>query len=159
MSAMERHFTRDLGELPALVAMTTAFFDAEGLDHARRQVVDLCLEELFVNTVHYDTGCTEAVQVRLAPAPRHGVEVTLTAPGVDRFDPHDAPAVDPAAPAEARTPGGLGLYLVMRMVDAIHYDYRDHTSRITFVAGSDPADDGAAQSATTATADQTEQSG
>ena len=32
----------------------------------------------------------------------------------------------------ASEPGGLGLYLVLKMADTIHYEYRDRTSKITF---------------------------
>ena len=39
--------------------------------------------------------------------------------------------VDIDAPIEERVPGGLGLYLVMKMASAIHYEYRDRTSKIT----------------------------
>ena len=44
------------------------------------------------------------------------------------------PAVDVDAPLENRTPGGLGLYLVLKMADSIHYEYRNRTSKITFIA-------------------------
>ena len=42
--------------------------------------------------------------------------------------------VDVDAPLEKRTPGGLGPYLVMKMANSIHYEYRDRTSKITFIA-------------------------
>ena len=54
----------------------------------------------------------------------HGVEVSLTDFGVDRFDPRDAPPVDVDAPLEQRTPGGLGLYLVLKMVASIHSSHQ-----------------------------------
>ena len=53
---------------------------------------------------------------------------------MERFDPRVAPVVDVNAPLEERTPGGLGLYLVMKMANSINYTYRDRTSKITFVA-------------------------
>ncbi len=65
----------------------------------------------------------------------NGIQVCLTDYGVHRFDPRDAPAVDINAPLEERTEGGLGLFLVLKMVDSIHYDYHDQTSKITFIAG------------------------
>jgi anti-sigma regulatory factor (Ser/Thr protein kinase) len=64
----------------------------------------------------------------------HGVEISLTDFDVERFDPREIGSVDVDAPLEQRTPGGLGLYLVLKMVNSIHYEYRNRTSKITFIA-------------------------
>ena len=130
---MQKKFSRSFDELEHIVAMTREFYEQHGLDPARQHVVDLCIEELFVNMVTYDTETDSDILIELAPG-EHGVEVTLTDFGVDRFDPRDAGEVDIDAPLEQRTPGGLGLYLVLKMVDSINYSYRDRTSTITFVA-------------------------
>jgi anti-sigma regulatory factor (Ser/Thr protein kinase) len=71
-----------------------------------------------------------------------GIEVSLTDFGVDRFDPRQLRTVDVNAPLEKREPGGLGLYLVMKMADAIHYEYRNRNSKITFIADRKKQDDG-----------------
>ena len=73
-----------------------------------------------------------------------GVEVCLTDYDVERFDPTIAREVDVEAPLSERTAGGLGLYLVLKMADSIHYAYHDRISRITFrnsVAGAKAARD------------------
>ena len=64
----------------------------------------------------------------------HGVEVSLTDYDVERFDPREVAPVDVDAPLDDRAPGGLGLYLVLKMVDSIHYEYRNRQSKITFIA-------------------------
>ena len=45
-----------------------------------------------------------------------------------------APDADVALPIEQRVPGGLGLHLIRRLVDAVEYDYSEaaRRSRITF---------------------------
>ena len=131
---MQRRCERSFDELKAIVAMTGEFFDAHGIDPAKRHVVDLCIEELFVNMVTYDTETDEKVLIELAPQ-GSGVRVSMTDFDVDRFDPRRAEPVDIDAPLEGREPGGLGLYLVLKMVDSINYEYRDRISKITFVAG------------------------
>jgi serine/threonine-protein kinase RsbW len=68
----------------------------------------------------------------MAPHPL-GLEVRLTDYDVERFDPTRAAPVDVNAPLDERSPGGLGLYLVMKMVDSIHYEYRNRQSKITFI--------------------------
>ena len=131
---MKREFSRSFDELKEIVALTDDFFEQNKLDNSIRYVVDLCIEELFVNMVTYDTETDTDILIEMSPH-EQGVEVSLTDYGVDRFDPRKVPSVDINAPLEQRTPGGLGLYLVLKMVDSIHYEYRDRTSKITFVAG------------------------
>ena len=131
---MKRKFSRSFEQLKEIVAFTDTFFDQTEVSRSTRYVVDLCIEELFVNMVTYDTETDQDILLEIKPHPR-GVEVSLTDYGVERFDPRDAPPVDIEAPLDQRSPGGLGLYLVLKMVESIHYEYRDRSSKITFVAG------------------------
>ena len=130
---MERKFGRSFDEIANIVSFTDEFFAANDIDASLRYIVDLCVEELFVNMVTYDTETDEAILIEMQ-AHENGVEVSLTDFDVERFDPREVAPVDVDAPLEQRTPGGLGLYLVLKMVDSIHYEYRDRTSKITFIA-------------------------
>ena len=129
---MEQKFKRSFDELRNIVTMTEAVFRQEGLQADLRNVVDLATEELFVNMVTYNTESDEDILIQMVPH-EHGIEVSLTDYNVARFDPTNANAVDVDAPLEERTPGGLGLYLVLKMVDSIHYEYRNRQSKITFI--------------------------
>ena len=129
---MEQKFKRSFDELKNIVTMTETLFRTEGLPPELRNVVDLATEELFVNMVNYNTESKEDILIQMAPH-KHGVEVSLTDYDVERFDPRSAGSVDIDAPLHERTPGGLGLYLVLKMVDSIHYEYRNRQSRITFI--------------------------
>ena len=129
---MKQKFNRSFDELKNIVTMTEALFREKGLQPGLRNVVDLAIEELFVNMVTYNTESDEDILIQMRPH-EHGVEVSLTDYDVDRFDPTAAGSVDINAPLEERTPGGLGLYLVLKMVDSIHYEYRNRQSKITFI--------------------------
>ena len=129
---MEQKFKRNFSELRNIVTMTEAVFRQEGLQAGLRNVVDLATEELFVNMVTYNTETDEDILIEMVPH-EHGIEVSLTDYDVGRFDPTSARSVDVDAPLEERMPGGLGLYLVLKMVDSIHYEYRNRQSKITFV--------------------------
>ena len=129
---MEQKFKRSFDELKNIVTMTETVFRQQDLPEGLRHVVDLATEELFVNMVTYNTESNENILIEMKPH-EHGVEVSLTDYGVERFDPTVASTVDVGAPLEERTPGGLGLYLVLKMVDSIHYEYRNRQSRITFI--------------------------
>jgi len=129
---MQQKFKRDFNELKNIVSMTESVFSELGLAPELRNVVDLATEELFVNMVTYDTESEEDILIEMEPHVL-GLEVRLTDYDVERFDPTSVASVDVDAPLDQRTPGGLGLYLVMKMVDSIHYEYRNRQSKITFI--------------------------
>ncbi|MDH3273855.1 MAG: ATP-binding protein [Gammaproteobacteria bacterium] len=130
---MQRKFGRSLDELGNIVSFTDAFFLENDIDASVRNIVDLCVEELFVNMITYNTESHADILIEMKPL-EHGVEISLTDFDVERFDPREVQPVDVNAPLEQRTPGGLGLYLVLKMVNSIHYEYRNRTSKITFIA-------------------------
>jgi serine/threonine-protein kinase RsbW len=131
---VEKKFKRNFEEIRDIVSMTANFFAHENLDNALRNSVDLAIEELFVNMVTYNTETKADILIEMQ-RDNGGIEVSLTDYNVDRFDPTEATSVNIKAPLDERTPGGLGLYLVIKMVDSIHYEYHDRTSKITFRQG------------------------
>ena len=136
---MERKFRRSVDELQAIVETVDRFFVAHAIDPSIRIHVDLSIEELFVNMVAYNRGSRD-ILLQLQPTDA-GIRVSLTDYDVEPFDPSRPPRVDIDAPLEDHQPGGLGLYLVSKMVDSIHYEYRDNESRITFVKNPAPTND------------------
>lgn len=129
---MQKKFKRNFDELKNIVKMTESVFQETGMQSGLRNVVDLATEELFVNMVTYNTESNEDILIEMVPHAL-GLEVRLTDYDVERFDPTSVASVDIDAPLDERTPGGLGLYLVMKMVDSIHYEYRNRQSKITFI--------------------------
>lgn len=130
---------RDVGELDRIVAETLSFFDDNGIDTDIRHVVDFAIEEMFVNMVKYNTETDSDIEIVLAPVD-DGVKVSLIDHNVDRFDPSAHTPVDVDAPLEDRTPGGLGVFLTLKLVDSFTYDYHNRTSKITFIKRQEAAD-------------------
>lgn len=129
---MHEKFKRSLKEIRKIVAATAKFFEENGVDPALRNKVDLATEELFVNMVTYNTETREDILIEMKQV-GNGVKVSLTDFDVERFDPTEvARDVDIDSPLDERDPGGLGLYLVMKMVDSIHYEYKNRQSKISF---------------------------
>lgn len=139
---MRKTYQRNFDQLTQIVADTGRFFAEQDIDESLRMKVDLSVEELFVNMVTYNTETDRDIQLEMRPI-SGGVEVTLTDYDVERFDPTIVRDVDVDAPLAERTPGGLGLYLVLKMADSIHYEYQGRTSKITFrnIMGSEGAVD------------------
>jgi len=128
---MQKKYSRSFDQIQEIVADTERFFAANNIDESLRMKVDLSLEELFVNMVNYNTETDKDILVEMN-AIDGGIEVSLTDFDVERFDPTLAPDVDIDAPLAVRSPGGLGLYLVLKMADSINYQYQDRKSKITF---------------------------
>ncbi len=131
---MTRHrtFRRSFDSIQDIFAFTAEVFAREHVDPALLPSVDLTVEELFTNMVKYSVS-SAAVRIDIG-AVDDGVEVTLTDYDVERFDVTQAPDVDIDLPIEQRKPGGLGLHLIRRLVDSVHYEYsaERRQSRITF---------------------------
>jgi len=128
---VRKSYQRNFDQIARIVADTADFFAEHDIDDALRMKVDLSVEELFVNMVTYNTETDRDILLEMRPV-EGGVEVSLTDYDVERFDPTLVRGVDIDAPLSERTPGGLGLYLVLKMADSIHYEYHDRVSRITF---------------------------
>jgi sigma-B regulation protein RsbU (phosphoserine phosphatase) len=139
-AAASATFARRIESLPEIFAFTERAFERAALDPQILPTVDFTLEELFTNMVKYSTESTAEVRIDLVPV-EGGVEATLTDYDVEPFDVTLAPDADVSLPAEQRRPGGLGLHLVRRLVDSMHYAYSPERreSRITFRKTS-PAD-------------------
>jgi phosphoserine phosphatase RsbU/P len=131
--SVQRAVRRSIDALPELFDFTSSTFAAWKIDPRLLMAVDFTVEELFTNMVKYSKSGGAAVDLALTPI-EGGVEVTLTDHDVDEFDVTLAPDVNVNQPIEQRTPGGLGLHLIRRMVDAIAYRYIEEgrQSRITF---------------------------
>ncbi len=128
---MRKRYKRSFEEIQKIVVDTEQFFAQKNIAESLRMKVDLSLEELFVNMVTYNTETTCDIVIEMK-AIDNGIEVSLTDCNVDRFDPTGSGKVDVDAPLADRTPGGLGLYLVLKMADSINYEYHGRTSKITF---------------------------
>ncbi len=128
---MKKFFARSYDEITPIVDATEQFFKQNSIDPALRTPVDLCIEELFVNMVNYNKETQREILLEMEPV-AGGIKVSLTDYDVERFDPTVPRGINIDAPLAERTPGGLGVYLVLKMVDSIHYEYHDRQSKITF---------------------------
>jgi anti-sigma regulatory factor (Ser/Thr protein kinase) len=101
------------------------FWSSEGLSEAERFPFELALEEVFMNIVmHGSQGLTG---VRAVVALEHVDQAfTLTVSDTGNpFDPLAAPPPDTDAAMEDRPIGGLGIYLIRTMMDAVEYRHED----------------------------------
>lgn len=109
----------ELSELEDLNATLAQFLNAHGVPHRATYAVNLAIDELVVNVMRYayvDDG-THLIDIELAI---EGDQVILRIVDDGRpFDPRRGPSLD--LHAEDREVGGLGLILVLDMVDVLKY--------------------------------------
>lgn len=130
---------RDVNELDRIVDETSMLFEDNNTPRSIRHVVEFAIEEMFVNMVKYNTETDSDIEI-VVSAIKDGIKVSLTDHNVDRFDPSERAPLDVDAPLEDRTPGGLGVFLTLKLVDSFTYDYHDRTSKITFIKRQEAAD-------------------
>lgn len=130
-TTIQRYFKRDFGSLEAMNLFIEDFLRARSIDMELRDPVDFIVEELFTNMVKYNPGNEHDIALALGHS-RDALTVRLTDFDVEPFDVTRAPAVDITKPLHERQIGGLGLHLVRKMADTIHYEFADRRSTITF---------------------------
>jgi anti-sigma regulatory factor (Ser/Thr protein kinase) len=122
---------RDIAALPEVMRLVERFFAASAADPAVRYPIELAVEEVFTNFVKYNASGRGGIRIDLGLEEKD-IVVRLTDFDTPRFDlVADAPPVDVNAPLEKRTAGGLGIYLVKKMMDRIEYSHRNRTGTVT----------------------------
>ena len=131
---MQKKLNRSYDSLEEMYELTERFFLNEQVEPSIRFPVHFVMEELFTNMVKYHPENSNDILLAVN-ATGDGVSVSLTDYDVDAFDVTIDRNVNTDAPLEERTPGGLGLHLIHKMVDTLDYDYADRNSTVTFTKG------------------------
>ncbi|MDF9391805.1 MULTISPECIES: ATP-binding protein [Methylococcus] len=137
----ERTIEAGIAPLIEVMEQLEAFCSAAGVPEPVTVQLNLVLEELATNTIKYGYPAGERGEIGVCLT-LHGSRASLTVTDDgDEFDPTIAPSPDIHSKLEERAIGGLGILLVMRMMDSIGYRRCDGknvvsvTKRLTAVAG------------------------
>jgi anti-anti-sigma factor len=126
--ALKLTIKNQISELKELNAALAQFLDAHSVPHKATYAVNLAIDELVVNVMRYAyvDADTHFIDIELAIA---GDQVILRIVDDGRpFDPRTGPALD--LHAEDREAGGLGLLLVLHMVDVLKYQRVEEKNRV-----------------------------
>lgn len=121
-----RGFRRDITSLDEVFQFLGDFVDKKAVDERAAFCINLVVEELFTNMVKYNVGGDEQIAISVERADDR-VHLVLIDRDVEPFDPGTVEDVAVNAGISERSPGGLGLHLVQRMVDDLHYTYESET--------------------------------
>jgi sigma-B regulation protein RsbU (phosphoserine phosphatase) len=103
-------------------------FDSKKLNHIR-----LAAEEVLVNVINYAYPDKEGnIEIALIHKRGGGLEVEVKDWGLT-FNPLSMPAPDIRAPLHERKIGGLGIYLVRKLMDEVSYQRQGERNILTFV--------------------------
>jgi serine/threonine-protein kinase RsbW len=111
----------DAAQLTVLTRFLREFAMAVPLDAAQVSTFELALEEIFMNIVIHGSrpGIAPLVEVSLH---RDAESVTMTVEDDGpEFDPLSLPPPDVTASLADRRVGGLGVFLVRKMMDSVSY--------------------------------------
>lgn len=107
--------------LPQLKVFLQQFWSSASLPPRECLAFELALEEIFMNVVMHGSAEGEPRQVRVSFALTHeGLTITVEDDGPG-FDPLSLPPPDVTASLADRAVGGLGVFLVRKMMDTVSY--------------------------------------
>ncbi len=129
---MQKSFARSTKSLDEIFNFIGGFFRQHKVDKDVAFSVKFAVEELFTNFVKYNLSSKSEISLDLSIDGKNLV-VRLTDHEAQPFDPTKAPDPNLHAPLEQRRAGGLGIFLVKRMIDKIEYHHTDKMSTITLV--------------------------
>lgn len=120
-------------ELQRLSIFVEETIDNWGLMPAMAMTLNLVLEEAFTNIVNYgyDDDQTHEVELKIEKQSDRLI-VTITDDGV-AYDPTLRADPDVSLPAEERAIGGLGVYLIRKMMDEVAYQRIGNVNQLTMV--------------------------
>jgi sigma-B regulation protein RsbU (phosphoserine phosphatase) len=88
---------------------------------------NVVIDELLSNVCNYSGAKNMWLGIRIAD---NSISMRFENDG-DPFDPNDAPEPDIVAELEDRNIGGLGIFMVKKMMDSLEYEYKDGRNIIT----------------------------
>ena len=128
---MEQVFQRNLNELENVFHFVEKHLSGRKTGDRVVFSIKFVVEELFTNMVKYGRESTGTITMKMHDGEGSCI-VTMIDHDVDRFDVTRSREVDISQSLDERTPGGLGIYLVNKIVDSIDYTYVNRQSIITF---------------------------
>ena len=128
---VERTFQRSFDQLQDVFDLTNEFAITHAINDKVRYVLDLAVEEFFTNMIKYNPRGRSELLVRMVLEQKE-VIVHLVDPDSSAFDVTKERSVDLQKSLKERKPGGLGVFLVQKLVENLHYSHRNRISTISF---------------------------
>jgi anti-sigma regulatory factor (Ser/Thr protein kinase) len=123
--------TSDIAEIPRLIAWVETCCDECAVGGDTPFKLALALEEAVANVInHAFAGVPAPHRITIELAVKPGRVAADIIDNGRPFDPAAAPEPDRTSPLETRDVGGLGIHLIRRMMDRVHYRRVDGENRL-----------------------------
>src|SRR5712671_115874 len=118
-----------MSELPRVTALLDEFWLTLDLHPDLQADLNIAVEEILSNVIRH--GCSGDQSITMCVAANgEQVRIEIQDSGVE-FNPLTHPLPDPKAPLEQRRPGGLGILMVVKMMDQVSYERRENRNCCT----------------------------
>ncbi len=120
--------------LSNLMGFVKDLLTKNGFQEQRAQEIEMAAEEVLVNIIRYaySEGSPGDVEVRGRAMSEDEFMLEFEDGGVP-FDPTSLPPPDVNLPLSRREPGGLGFFLVRKMVNEVRYRREKNRNILTFL--------------------------
>ena len=129
MAAVSGEFRREIEAIGEVFAFLETFADGQEIDEKTAFCINLVVEELFTNMVRHNEGGGDRITLSIERR-NDRLHLELVDFDVEPFDPETAEVPPVESGIENRRPGGLGIYLVKKMVDDLNYDYETESRQM-----------------------------
>ncbi len=131
---MKRHtltLTNKISELEKIRDSLERLGEDWGVDPRTCMSVNLALEEAFTNIVNYafENNDPREIVIDMQKTDARLI-ITITDEGRP-YDPTQNPEPDTTLPAEERTIGGLGIFLIRKIMDEVAYERNGNKNQLT----------------------------
>ena len=127
-----------LKNLEAMMALITDEAKSLGFDEKKLYHIKLAAEEVLVNIINYAYPDKHGdIELTVSTRGHDGIEVVVVDRGIV-FDPLSLPEPDIHASMEKRKIGGLGVFLVRKLMDEVTYRREEDRNILTFVKFKNP---------------------
>ncbi|MBO4366407.1 MAG: ATP-binding protein, partial [Clostridia bacterium] len=117
-------------KLPDVLGFVDALLEEKSCPPKTQMLIDLSIEELFVNIAHYAYPEGNGWAEIRADVKDGEAVFTLIDAGIP-YDPLSRPDPDISLDADERPVGGLGVFMVKHQMDGASYEYKDGQNRMT----------------------------
>jgi len=135
-TTLERKFPKEFSSLKDIFEFVNAFSALNSLNESQAFSVKFSIEEVFTNMVKYNPEKFDVV-IALTREDK-AVKILLVDREQKPFDITKQEHANAALPIEQRTPGGLGIFLIKKIMDNVEYQHDGTNSRITLTKYLEP---------------------
>jgi serine/threonine-protein kinase RsbW len=125
----------DLADLEGVSGLLDEIWQAHDLPFELQADLNVSIEEILSNVIRH-AGTSQPIQMRVVVRPEN-VTIEILDRGV-YFDPLNQAPPDVTLPLEQRRIGGLGIFMVRRMMDRLSYERRQDVNCFTMVKARTP---------------------